>query len=127
NYRRRVTGKRRASSRHLIDHSAQRKKIGARIEPFAASLLRRHVSNSANRTARASEAGRAQTVLRNPNRFSSPSTCELGEAEIQNLHLTPLGNENIRRLNVAMDDALGVRGVQRVRQLNAHIEQAVDG
>ena len=38
-------GKRKASGRHLVDHDAKGKQIGARIEFFPARLLRRHVGD----------------------------------------------------------------------------------
>ena len=35
---------------------------------------------------------------------------QLRQPEIENFGASPLGHENVRRLNVTMDDALGVRG-----------------
>ena len=51
---------------------------------------------------------------------------ELGEPEVQNLHLAPLSEENVRGLDVAMDDSFRVCGIDRVRQLNAHVEQTIN-
>ena len=128
-YRRGVARKRQLSGGHLINHSPQREKIGAGIELFAPSLLRRHVRDSADRAARVGKAGGARTVvLRDINCLGGHSRCarELGEAEVQNLHLAPLGKENVRRLDVAMDDSFRVCGIDRVRQLNAHVEQTIN-
>jgi len=36
------------------------------------------------------------------------------QAEIENLRLVPLGDEDIGRLDVAMDDALGTRRVEPI-------------
>ena len=51
---------------------------------------------------------------------------QLGQAEIENLRLPTLGHEDIRRLNVAVDDAFGVRRVEPIRYLNGEIQQRVD-
>src|SRR5205807_1448373 len=48
---------------------------------------------------------------------------KLGQSEIENLGLAALRDEDIRGCDVAVDDALGVRHVQCVRDLNAEIEQ----
>ena len=59
-------------------------------------------------------------------RGHSRRACELREPEVQNLHLAPLGEENVRGLDVAMDDSFRVCGIDRVRQLNAHFEQTIN-
>src|ERR1700722_7626637 len=40
--------------------------------------------------------------------------------------MTTLGNEYIRRLDVAMNDALGVRGIESVGNLDGQREQSLD-
>ena len=40
------------ASRHLVQHDAERKQIGARVERLAPHLLRRHVSHRAQRRSR---------------------------------------------------------------------------
>ena len=52
---------------------------------------------------------------------------ELGQAEIQDLHLATRRQKNIRRLDIAMDNALGVRRVERVCKLDGNVEQPVSG
>ena len=42
----------------------------------------------------------------------------LGQSKIENLRVLTVGNENVRRLNVAMNDAFGMRGLQGIRNLN---------
>ena len=51
---------------------------------------------------------------------------EFGETEIQNLGLPLLGDKNIRRLDVAMDDALAMRRVQTLADLNGQVEQLLE-
>ena len=48
-----------------------------------------------------------------------------GEAEIEDLGVAALGDENIRGLDVAMHDAFGVRGVERVGDFDGEIEQRI--
>ena len=41
-----------------------------------------------------------------------------GQAKIENLGVTQSCNENVRRLDVAMNDSLGMRCFERFRNLN---------
>ncbi len=51
--------------------------------------------------------------------------CDLGQAEIQNLRVAAFGHKNIRRLNVAMDDPLGVCRVERIGNFDAQGKQRI--
>ena len=48
---------------------------------------------------------------------------QLGQAEIQNLRMAPLGDENVCRLDVPMNNTFGVSGIQRVCDLNSPFQQ----
>ena len=48
---------------------------------------------------------------------------QLGQAEVQDLRLPALGDEDVRGLDVAVDDALRVRGVEGVCNLDREIER----
>src|ERR1700722_17410251 len=50
----------------------------------------------------------------------------LGQTEIQKLGVAAPGNEDIGRLDVAMDDTFAVRGVERVGDLNRERHQGID-
>ena len=50
----------------------------------------------------------------------------LGQAEVENFRVVAVGDENIRGLDVAVNDALGVRGVERVGNFDAEVEQRFD-
>ena len=52
---------------------------------------------------------------------------ELRESEIQNLHLPARGHKDIGRLDVAMDDSLGMRRHQSVCYLHPHVEDFLQG
>ena len=51
---------------------------------------------------------------------------ELGEAEVHDLHVAALGQENICGLDVSMHDALRVRGVKGVGDLDTEIDNLVN-
>ena len=55
-----------------------------------------------------------------------PEGSKLSQTKIQHLGLAALRDENIGGLNVPMHDALGVRGVERVGDLNRQVEQGID-
>ena len=51
---------------------------------------------------------------------------ELGNAEVEHLGLAAAGDEQVGRLDVAMDDGGAVRGVERIGDLDAEVEQVVE-
>ena len=52
--------------------------------------------------------------------------CQLRQPEVQNLGLSLSGHEDIRWLDVAMDDAFSVGRVQPLGDLNSDIDQPVE-
>jgi hypothetical protein len=50
---------------------------------------------------------------------------ELGQAEVQDLRVTAIGDENVGGLDVAVDDPFGVRGIESIANLDAEFEQPV--
>src|SRR5580704_6483834 len=51
---------------------------------------------------------------------------DFGQTEVENFYLTSCGNKNVGRLDVAMNDSLGVCRVQCVGDLDAKIQQGFD-
>ena len=50
---------------------------------------------------------------------------DLRQSEIQNLCVSALGDEDVSRLDVAVDDALGVGGIERVGDLDGEREDQI--
>ena len=77
----------------------------------AARLLRRHVGDGAD-----GRAGVGQHPARRRGRrgFVGLTRGDLGDAEIHQLRLAARGQEHVRRLDVAMDDAERVGRVERI-------------
>ena len=51
--------------------------------------------------------------------------CNLGQPEIKNLGVPALGDEDVGRLNVAMNDSLRVRGVEGIGDFNREPQQDI--
>ena len=47
------------------------------------------------------------------------------QAEVQNLGVAAIGNEDIRRLDIAVNDAFRVRGIQRIGNLDRQVDSSV--
>src|ERR1700739_1673316 len=120
--------KRQRAGGHFIQDHAERKKIGASVERFGADLLRRHVGNRAEGGAGTGEMLRAYIFGDDAGGGTSLAAIgvgKLGESEIQNLGVPALGDENIGRLDVTMNDAFAVSGVQSVGHFNGQAEKDI--
>ena len=111
-----------AARRHLVQHHAERKQIRTRVQRLAAHLLRRHVRDRPHRAA-----GVCQQRIGGRVGFGDLASGErqrrLCQPEIQNLR--PARREkNVGGLDVAMDDALAVRGIEGVGQRPARCRRA---
>ena len=85
----------------LVEDEADREEIAAAVELSRADLLGRHVVRGADdRAAR----GGAETG-------------EAGDAEVHDLRRPPVGQEHVRRLHVAVDDAVLVRVAESPQHL----------
>ncbi len=49
---------------------------------------------------------------------------QLGQSEVQNFHGTAIAYKNIGRLDVAVHDALFMRHIERVSELDANLQNA---
>ncbi len=75
--------------------------------------------------ARAGEVLPPSRWSRRAPRHRSPSWSDFRQPKIQNLGVSALGHEDVRRLDVAVNDALGVRGVERVGNLDGQRQNSV--
>ena len=108
-------------------HCAEGKQIGAGIQFFGSHLFRRHISDGAERSTGAGQVLLAHRRLlgRCSRRFhhSAANWRHFRQPKIQNLGVSALGDEDVGRLDVAVDDAFGVGGVERVGNLDGQSEQ----
>jgi len=89
------------------------------------NLLGRHIGDRAHGAARAGQVllGHRHSGVHG-DRFGLASVY-LGQTKVENLGVAALGNKNVRRLNVTMNDALRVSGVERVRHLDPNLQNAI--
>ena len=121
-----VATERGAASRHFIEDYTEAEKIAASIEVAAAGLFGRHVSDGAESGAGAGEIGGIERVLVAvaPNGSGGfNESCGFGgdgfgQAEIENFCLIARSDEEIGGLDVAMDDAFGMSGIESVGNLD---------
>ena len=102
---------RQRAGRHLVEHGAEGKQVGAGVEFLAARLLGRHVGDRADGGAGAGEvlfdgAG-GHFRRRASGQVGVLADGHLGQAEVENLGVAALGHKNVCRLDVAVDDAFG--------------------
>ena len=114
---------RKESGRHLVQQNAERKQVSASVQRLSQHLLRRHVGDRAQRRAGTGEIvlgnrGRSLRIFRRDLTGRTDWSSHFRQAKIQNLGVAALGDENIRRLDVAVDDAFGVGGIEPVRNLD---------
>jgi hypothetical protein len=119
------------ASGHLVENRAEREKIAAGVHFLAAGLLGRHVGDGAESGAGTgelfgSDAGGGHRGGGSGGIAEWAARCggrEFCEAEIENFGVAALGDKDIRGLDVAMDDAVGMGGVERVGDFDTDAEE----
>ena len=98
---------------HLVEDETECEKIGARVHRFPFELFRSHVVHRADeQPCLRGERGRVR--CRGANAYPGGQRAEkFGEAKIEDLYLAVGCHEDIGRFNIAMDDALRMRGIER--------------
>ena len=110
-------GERLFAGGHLVQHHAKRKQVAAGVDRLAAGLLRRHVDGGSRNHAHSGQRVVGASVV-----FGPEVVHQLRQPEVENLHLSAGGQKDVGGLDVAMDDALGVRRHQRVGHLHPDVE-----
>ena len=108
----------------------EREEVGARVELAAGRLLGRHVRGRAHRRTGHGHVrngpgldGRLGLHRRCCGR---PAVGQLGEAEIEDLQVIAVADEQVRRLDVAVDDAARVRRLERLGDLDPEVYDLLD-
>ena len=101
---------------HLVENRAKRKNVGARVGGFSAHLLGRHVAHRAQHSSRF---GGDLHGGRFVGQFGF-RTRELGQTEVEDLGLSVIGDEQVLRLQVAMNNTFLVRRRQTPARSAAH-------
>src|ERR1022692_4977543 len=101
----RVAPERQGARTHLVQHRTKRKEIGAGVQFLSPDLLGRHVGDRSQRTA-----GTRQMFLGLDGRGAQGNALrlerDLCQPEIENLRLSSIRDEDVRGLDVPMDDTL---------------------
>jgi hypothetical protein len=114
--RHRVARERRMSSQQLVEHAAERSDVGPLVDLLSTRLLRAHVGRRAEDHAFACSTwghGRRGREI-GAGRVTGS---HLGQAEVQHLDGPVPRDLDVGRFEVAMDDPLLVRRVQRIGDL----------
>ena len=120
-------GERLLAGGQLIEDTAEREEVAARVEFLATRLFGRHVGDSAD-----GGAGTGEEHSLGIDEGLAAKVCmaigqEFGEAKIENFDGATVGDENVGGLDVTMDDAFFVRGVEGVGELDADVDGARNG
>ena len=106
---------------HLVEHGPESKQVAAPVHRLPQGLLRAHVLNCPGHN---SGTGLEFAGII-AGRCLRPAHGDFGQPKVENLDPTLMGNENIPRLDVAVDDALGVRGIKCIGNLRRQVEEPV--
>src|SRR6202040_15333 len=117
-----ISAKWQSTCGHLIEHHTERKQVRARIQWCAAHLFRRHVGDRAHCAAGTGEQFLRSGSWQSGDTGSSGYRGELRQTEIQNLGVTSLSYEQVRGLDIAVDDAFRVCGFEGVGNLDSPVK-----
>ncbi len=118
---------RQPTCRHLVQHDAQGKEVRAGVKIFTQRLLGGHVGHRPQCRPRTRQvlfcgSGRNLRVF-SFFRRSTPHALDLREAEVEDLRFPPFGHEDVRGLDIPMNDPLGVGRIQSIRELDADLQE----
>ena len=115
---RRLPLERPAARCHLVEHHSKREQICTSVQRLARNLFRRHIVHRPHRTAGGGQIILGESVIVGANSRLDMLRIHSCQPEIENLCVAALGHKDVGRLDVSMNDAAGVGGVQRVGDLD---------
>ena len=104
---------------HFVEHGAEGEDVGPRIDGVPLRLFRGHVGHGAHDHARTRHHPADGDVRRG-------TLDQLCQAEVQHLRPPVGGDDNVGRLDVAVDDAVGVRRFKGRSDLHSVVERRGD-
>ena len=125
-----VSAKGKRARRHFVEDDAEGEEVAASVEIFAADLFGRHVGDGAERAAWAGEMFFPRTLrcrgVGNGVAADGSGAGNFGEAEVENFRVAALGDEDVGGLDIAVNDAGVVSGVEGVGAVDADFEEAFE-
>jgi hypothetical protein len=131
--RRAVTLKGRPTSQKLVEHAPEREDVAAMISRFTFGLLGRHVGRGTENHSRLRRHQAERRRLRDCHPITLVGTIvvgvfdQLGQPEIEHLHGAVVANLDVGGLEIAMDDPLLVRSLERLGDLPGDGQRLIDG
>ncbi len=119
-----VAAERPLAGEHLEQHRAEREDVGALVGRLAAQLLGRHVAQGADDRPVLGLDGQGRGSRSWASRFE---LMQLGEPEVEDLDRAILGDEDVLRLEIPVDDAAGVGCGQTVGDLDRDLDRPPRG
>ena len=107
-----------SSRKHLVLNDAEREDIGSRTDVAADELLRRHVGDRSD--------GDTGIRLHHGRGIFAAKLAKLRQSEIEHFGVSVGRDDNVLRLNVAMDDSSLVGGTDRARDLRRDVDDFID-
>jgi hypothetical protein len=104
------------AAQHLVEHRPEREQVGPRVERFTPRLLGGHVAH------RPENQPGARDLRRRFLRVLGTRAPDPRQAEVEDLDDAGRGQEQVRRLHVAVDDALSVGRRQPTSDLARIVE-----
>jgi hypothetical protein len=111
---------------HFVEDAAQAENVCARVEFLASRLLWRHVGGRSKRYTRAGQRAIIGAARRCApcgtadflgQRVCLGAECELYQAEVEDFRFATCRNEDVRRLDIPVDNPLGMGYAQGVGNL----------
>jgi len=107
---------------HLVEDDAEREDVGASVGRLAAEHFGGHVDGRAGHDA---PFGESLGGCRGPGGIGAGKAA--GDSEVEQLDLAGSGEHDVFRLDIAVENAFGMRGAQSVDALEGDGEEAIEG